>query len=465
VHSPPLSKYRSLFLGIAIGSVAALFSLLEYSRAISSADSDENHFSARSMQFMHDHGRPLVYLYSNAYMAPFQEILATAPYFYFQERILVLRALGAVFIGLSCALLFVHLNSIYGWRLALAVAVLVALPNGADQGMRLFLPGYPVGLLACVVLFASLTCNIPRHYLLKGMLAGGLHYIFPVLAPYVVIYMAVLCAFAADDAGLFAERWRLSYLAWVIEPCLMILPPIYFYFTTGSFPADVDLVALLVVGSVGLASAILFFVIRRIGLRRTRALSLRLGLLAAGFVVIAVSHVYLFHKFDEPFMTAHHVELNRGNVYRLEPYPAWPRQTFLAVSRILPIAASPIIHGSLIASDQTQIVSKLPYVPIGLLVAIGIIAGATNLCRSASHEWRDAMPRVLYPAAFLLTFLIMIPSRQLNVEYSVRYILPALPGMWLLLCFASERFVRSRSMLAIVFAYVAVVCFGLTMSS
>ena len=443
-------------LAVLVSAIALLGSVPACYRSNRSPFQDEQRCSIPSMQFLHDHGRPLVYLYSNSYMAPVQESLATGPYYLSGEDIFVFRALGVLLVALASGALFLHLASVYDRKMALAVAILVAVPNSVLVTNRLFSPGYPLGMLACVALLASLTSNTPRHYFLKGALAGFLHYIFPVMAPFLLLYFGVLCAFAADDAGFFGTRWKRSYLAGIALSLAALFPAVYFYLTRGSIATDPMRAASLVLGLGGLGLMVVLLVTSRIGVRRSGALALRIGTLVAGFVVVWSAHVYLFHKFDEPVLALRQVEMNAGSTYRLQSFPEWPRQALLSVDRMLPLAASPVVLGDLIVSYQTKVATSLPYLIIGLLVVFGMAAGSMNLLAFDWRNWRREIIRLLYPGAFLLSFVLLIPSWRLFSDYSVRYLIPTLPGLWILLIFGAERFLSRNALLALACLYAVV---------
>jgi hypothetical protein len=55
----------------------------------------------------------------------------------------------------------------------------------------------------------------------------------------------------------------------------------------------------------------------------------------------------------------------------------------------------------------------------------------------------------------LLALILMMPSWRLNSDYSVRYLIPTLPGLWVLICLGFERLAGPKSVIPIAMVLVA----------
>jgi hypothetical protein len=396
-------------------------------------------------------------------MAPLQESLAASLYYRSGENILSFREIGVLFVGLYSAALFFLLASTYSRHLAIAVAILTALPGAALVCMRGFLPGYPVGMLASVLLVSALRFDFPRHHLLKGILAGFLHYLFPVLAPFLIVYIGVTCALAADEAGFFSAAWNPGPAFVMGFYSLFASPGVYFYLTRGRLPSDWRLASALL-AAIGLCASILFLFVYRVPPSRRAALAVRIAILVVGFLSIWSAHNFLFDRVDAPIMSARHVNLNAASTYRLQPWPVWPRQASITVERILPLAALPVVPRSLLASYQQEIVPSAGYLFIGTLIVVGIVLGCIQMFQSVRSNWRTAMPRIIYPLGFVLSVLLLIPSWRLNSDYCVRYLMPALPGLWVLVLTPMESFIGKKGIVALALTCGGIACAGIALT-
>src|SRR5258708_35297577 len=140
-------------------------------------------------------------------------------------------------------------------------------------------------------------------------------------------------------------------------------------------------------------------------------------------------------------MIARKVKMNTASTYYLRSYGVWPKMAWLTVTRILPIAASPIVANParLVATyDNGPVPSDLPLILEGFaLLGIGA-AGFTGLLQIKKWDWHT-LTKFFYPVATILIFVLMIPSWRVNSDYSVRYIIPMLPGLWVFVCLGVER--------------------------
>jgi hypothetical protein len=416
-------KKGNSIVAILLGIFAFLLSLVPGFRGSNQPVGDERRFVVPSITFLRENHRPPVYLYSNTYMAPIQETLVAPLYFWLGERILI--------------------------RIALAAALLFAAPNRAVLNIRTLSPGYPLGLLLCVVLMVSLTRRSPHAAFLRGLLAGLLHYAFPVLAPYLIVYFLASGFYWLADSG--AERpvsLPFSFYVLLVSFAIALAPGTYFYFTRGYLPGDQVRCVGLAAGMLMLAGASVM-ISRAIGVPRALFVAKRMVLLSAGFMLVWTTHNAFYKTFDQPVMTAHKVEMYAGSIYRLRSYGEWPKMAWLTMARVLPIAASPIVadHEDLIPFyDQGVVPANLPLMFAGLFVlAIGA-AGLQKLLRS--EKWDpQTLPKLFYPAATVVLLVLMMPSWQVNSDHSVRYVIPTLPGLWVLVCLGVERLAGSRSVL------------------
>ncbi len=436
-------------IAILLGLFAFLLSLVPCFRGSDQPVGDERRFVVTSMTFLRENHRPPVYLYSNTYMAPIQESLAAPLYFMLGERILIWKLLGALFVGLASSCVFLHLRVIYDVRIALAATLLFAAPNRVVLNIRTLSPGYPLGLVLCVVLMVSLTRRSPHAPLLCGLLAGLLHYAFPVMAPYLIVYF-VASGLYWSGAWVAARSASLpfSFFVLLVSSAVALAPATYFYFTRGRFPRDEVRCVGLAVGILTLIGASVVLS-RAIGLRRALFAAKKMGLLSAGFVLVWMTHNALYRTFDQPVLTARKVEMYAGSIYRLRSYGEWPKMAWLTLTRVLPIAASPIVadHEHLIPTYDHQFAPlDLPLIFAGLVVmGIGAV-GVHALLRGVKWDLHTA-PKLFYPAATILVIVLMMPSWQVNSDHSVRYIIPTLPGLWVLICLGVERLAGQKSVL------------------
>ena len=268
----------------------------------------------------------------------------------------------------------------------------------------------------------------------------------------------------ADRLGFFSARWNVISLAAIAFGMVPLLPGVYFDLTRGALPRGARLVGM-VIGFVWLCAGLLFLLVSRIGLNRTIQVGFGVAAWVIPFLCVTAAHTYVFHKVDEPVLTASHVDLNHGNQYRLQSIGSWPRQAFITVNRTLPMVVSPVFLRKDFGPDYDRPMAKsVPHLILGTMVLAAIIFGSWQLFRELKRDWRGEWPRMLYPAGFLLCFVLMVPSWRLNSDLCIRYIVSTLPGFWIVVIFGIQRFVKEKILIASVglWAIVALVAATLT---
>ncbi|MEQ1948436.1 MAG: hypothetical protein ABL995_14690 [Bryobacteraceae bacterium] len=429
---------RNIVTAVLVGVLAVAF-LQPLALNSVTPTGDTERFVVSTINFVHEVGRPPVYLTGNAYMAPILEVVAAFTATNLENCMRTFAVLEVGFIGASAAMLFLNIEHLYGFAFAVACGVLYALPaTGAAE--RRFLPGYPFGLFLTSAYLAFAGRPTSRSPLFGGLWGGIVDYVYPVALPYVV----VLCA--AEIVRQLSETkdlWLWRRVAAVLGTGLIAATPgAYYYLQRGSVDTPVFR-GLLVVAAVMVIVAL--WMALGLSTRPNTLPTMRWAVeFSSAFAIIHVMHRIAFRALDLPLLTTRGVPINRGNDYHFLSYPEWPYQLVRLMLRVVPVGTFPAVSTPLLAKYNTHSFDFDPVLyTLGLVSLSLIFVGSWKLFREChAGGWQE---KYVYPVSSLVTLVVLFPSVQLYSDYSVRYLAPFLPGLWITMLYALRKSDYARS--------------------
>ena len=451
----------SVSLKAAVGlllMICTTAEVLYYSHINPAPSPDEVKCSISTVNFVISNRRPVLFLYSNSYMAPLLEMAAVPICALTKSAPLpMIRATGALFLGLSALLLFETLTLEFGLLLSSAVTIAYTLGTPWLLFWKLEAPGYPAGLLCCFgFLFIFLKFR-PAAFAL-GVLAGLLHYVFPISIGFIIA--AFVSTLAPRDifsslagtlrTALRSNRVGGTFCIGVLTAATLLGAGAAYGILTGRLRGRAAAVVLSTSVSLALATCSdLIFLLHRI-----RPLDLQLGrriaappaMFLLGYSLVEIPVQIVFRLIEIPYFSSRGVQLWSGNDYSRKQWPAWPAQLFAYVDRILRQALVPIGSRGWIPLYERTRRPELAII-LGLLSLVAILVAARRLYRShlacsRRFDGEAVDPNVPFRsglthpsgalfAAFAIMSVFLIPSWRLFGDPSVRYLTPYFPAIYL----------------------------------
>jgi hypothetical protein len=396
-------------------------------------------------------GDPVFYISGTNYGAPIEQALAAVLFRLFGENAADLRfptvLLGSIAAGVS----FLALRRVTGDLPALGIALLLALANSAVARYTTFSHGCYAALLLVIggIQLATMWTDEKRsaaRWLVLGVLMGiGLYVlklaIFQSLASLAWLWLRSDYFQRLRDR-LLATHLRQRMLAGLFTTAaglLVLAPVLYRYLTRRATYAISPMEKWLLITAALLCAAGAAIVLPTLCAPRLREWLLAVSC-GALLVLIPLPAEMWFEKIERPRLAAQKTEPYAEAAYSLKHLHAWPNQARLIIEGVFPA----LLFGrwnEVRGFEETETLGWKSAVAATALAALAF----AGFRRWRSGAWRPDLRSAdfIFIAPFLLTLAVLFPSWSLHSESSYRYLLPFLPGFYLL-CFRciEDRFTR-----------------------
>lgn len=430
---------------------------------------DEVSFSLPTVQRMAG-GDWVFYVSGTNYGAPIQEAIASVLFrtfgesagsFRFPTVLLGSIAVGVFFLGLRRA----------NTGAALGIGLLLALGNSATIRYTTFAHSNYAALLLLVglVQLATLWTDRQRTWVCWGVLGSLMGLAFYSLK--LSIFQSMVSLFwlwirsdyyKSFRAGLqqkgLLQRFRGGLFVWG-SAIVLVLPVLYHWLTRrASFViAPWEKIIVAAAGLLLLTGTILVF--SSLCVPRLPEWGAAAGCVLL-LILIPVPAQIWFQREELPRLAAKGISLYPEARYNIKHLHEWPMQARILVQGVFPA----LIVGrwnEVRGYEETEPLSWKSLLAIGILGPLAFL----GLCRWRRNQWRLNLrsPDILFIAPFLITLAVLFPSWSLHSESSFRYLLPYLPGFYLLgfRCIEGSRTTRkevSGLTLTLYLAYCALDC-------
>jgi len=417
-------------------------------------------------------GDPVFYISGTNYGAPIEQAISAALFPLFGESAAAFRASTVLLGSLAAGVSLLALRRATGTAAALGIALLLALANSAVARYSTFSHGCYAALLLVVsgIQLATLWTDEKRtgtRWLILGALMGVGMYVlklalFPSLVSLAWLWLRSDC-FQRLRERLRDAHLRQRMLAGLLTAAagLLVFAPVLYRFLTrratyAISPLEKGLL---------IAAAFLFAAGAAILLPTLCAPRLREWLPVVGsgalLVLIPLPAEFWFQKIERPRLAAQGIEPYAEASYSLKHLHAWPNQARIVLEGVFP---------ALLIGRWNEVRGFEEHERLGWksAVAAAVLAALAfgGFRRWRAGAWRPELRSAdfLFLAPFLLTLVVLFPSWSLHSESSYRYLLPFLPGFWLLAYRCVEDLVAahprlSAALFALYAAYCAADCF------
>jgi hypothetical protein len=385
-------------------------------------------------------GELLVYIHSTNYGAPIHEAVAAVFFRIFGESLLALRLPNVLFSSLSVGVSFLLLRRIAPERVAFGIGLLLAAASSAV--MHYGTAAHPVYAVFSgeIVALQALTWWLDQRrtltrWLLFGLAAGFATYSLQLAVFQTAVSLLWLYLRSDHAQRLFVRireesrpRRRLFLaLAFSGTAALLAAPLLYVFLTrradfilTRGHAIGWGMVALLALVAFGFATAFLRAPTRH-----------WIALIGSGLLFVAVTQAPLlyYRTVELPRLLAAQTEVLPQKSYTLKHAHEWPRQLQLYLDGVFPA----LFLGQY-NTLRTEPPSGPPHWPRAIfsLLLLGVLtSGAMLRVRSG---WRPQLssPAFVVIAPFFIVSAVLFPSWALFFDMAYRYLIPFLPGFYLL---------------------------------
>ena len=403
-------------------------------------------------------GEPLLYISGTNYGAPIEQAIAAALFRIFGESTPAFRASTVLLASLATGVFFLALRRTAGVATAAGIALLLALANSSVTRYTTFSHGCYATLLLVVagIQLATLWTDEKRtaaRWLILGALMGTGIYVLKLAVFQSLVSLAWLWLrseyFARLRERLHEAHLRQRMLAGICTAAaglLVFAPVLYHWLTRRATYAISPLEKWLVIAAAflcaaGAATAMPTLCVPR---RNEWVPAVCCGAL---LVLIPLPAELWFRKVELPRLTAQGIEPYAEASYSFKHLHAWPNQARLIIEGVFPallIGRWDEVRGY----EEHETPGWKSAVAAAVLAAL---AFASLRCWRAG-KWRPDLRSAdtLFIAPFFLTLAVLFPSWSLHSESSFRYLLPFLPGFYLLAYRCLEDRITARPRLTIV---------------
>ena len=417
-------------------------------------------------------GEPLLYISGTNYGAPVQEAFAAVLFAGFGESAGAFRLPTVLLGSIAAGIFFLALRRAAGTGVALGIGVLLALANSACARYTTFSHSCYSTLLVmtgCIQLATMWTDEkrTAARWLTLGATMGAGFYVLKLAIFQSLVSLAWLWL-RSDYFHRLRERLgdtqlRQRVRAGIFTAALGLLalaPVLYHWLTRRATYAISPLEKMLVAAAAFLCAAGAAIVLPTLCAPRLCewAPAVCCGAL---LVLIPLPAELWFRKIELPRLTAQGIEPYAEAGYSFKHLHEWPNQARLVIEGVFPallIGRWDEVHGF----GENETPGWKSAVAAAVLAALAF----AGIRRWRAGKWRPDIRSAdaLFIAPFLLTLAVLFPSWSLHSESSYRYLLPFLPGFWLLAyrCLEDRIAAHPRiaaALLALYVAYCAFDCF------
>lgn len=417
-------------------------------------------------------GDPVLYIAGTNYGAPLEQAIAAVLFRAFGESAAAFRLstvlLGCIAIGIS----FLALRRVTGDAPALGIALLLALGNSSVTRYTTFSHGCYATLFVLIggIQLATMWTDEKRtfaRWLILGVLMGAGMYVLK-LALFQSLASLVWLWLRSDYFQRLRERLgdphlrqRMLVGLFTFAAGLLALSPVlYRYLTRRATFAISPLEKGIVVVAAFLCAAGTAIILPTLCVPRLHEW-LPVACCGLLLVLIPLPAELWFQKIERPRLAAQKIEPYAEAAYSFKHIHAWPDQARLVIEGVFP---------ALLTGRWSEVRGYVETVTLGWKSAVAAAVLATlavsGFRRCRSGAWRPGLLSAdfIFIAPFFLTLIVLFPSWSLHSESSYRYLLPFLPGFYLLAyrCLEDRIAAHPRifaALFALYVGYSAVDCF------
>ena len=417
-------------------------------------------------------GDAVFYISGTDYGAPIEQAAAAVLFRIFGESASAFRIPTVLLGSLAVGVFFLALRRTVGTAAAFGIALPLALANSSIARYTTFSHGSYATLLLVVGLIQLATMRgdekrTAARWLVLGVLMGTGMYVLK-LAIFQVFASLAWLWLRSDYFQRFSERLSDAYLrqrmlagiCTVAAGLFVLAPVLYHYLTRRATYAISPLEIWFAAPAAFLCLAGALIVVPTLCAPRLREWTPAIGALAL-VVLIPLPAALWFRQVELPRLAARGIEPYAEASYSLKHLHEWPNQARLIVEGVLPA----VIIGrwdEVRGFEENETLGWKSAVTAALLVALAF---------ADFRRWKSGRRRPVLRSAdfifivpFILTLAVLFPSWSLHSESSFRYLLPFLPGMFLIAyrCLEDRLAAHPRiaaALLALYAAYCAFDCF------
>ena len=432
-------RARPAWLAPLVLGVIAILWRLWYSLTRPITHIDELWFSLPTVRRMLA-GDWLFFISGTNYGAPLQEALAAGLARSFGETLLTFRLPPLVFGGAAVAMLYVVLREVVKAPVALAIALLLACANSAVARYCAFAHSNYAVLLLLLALMQWMAFRTDRArtlglWLALALLMGAASYSLG-LALLQTGPLLLWLWLRSDFFQRFRDRLHdpavrqrfLRASACAAAAALPLAAVLYRFLTRREIYTLGRLDAALLIAGLLLGLVALWLSSPACPAPRQREWFAPL-IVAASLILVPLPAKLWFQRVEAPRLAARHVTLWAEARYSLRHLHEMPHQARLLIQGVFP----PILIGRW---DELE---GVPTDPVRITWKSGVTAAFIALLAAAAlvswrRGWRPGMlgKDCVFIAPFIAVVVVMFPSWSLHSETCHRYLIPFLPGLYLL---------------------------------
>ena len=385
-------------------------------------------------------GDAVFYISGTNYGAPIEQAIAAVLFRIFGESAAAFRASTVLLGSLAVGVFFLALRRTVGNGAAFGITLPLALANSSIARYTTFSHGCYSALLLVVGCIQLATMRVDERrtaarWLVLGALMGTGMYMLKLAIFQSFVSLAWLWL-RSDYFARLRERLRdphlrqrmLAGICTVAAGLLVFAPVLYHFLTRRATFAISPLEKWIVLAAAFLCAAGAAIVVPTLCLPRLRECAPAAAALAL-LVLIPMPAELWFRKVELPRLTAQGIEPYAEASYSFKHLHAWPNQARLIVEGVLP---------ALLVGRWDEVRGYEENETLGWKSAVTAALLAV-LAFADFRRWRTGRRRpdlrsadFLFILPFILTLAVLFPSWSLHSESSFRYLLPFLPGMFLI---------------------------------
>ena len=471
--SPDHSSQRSTWLLFLVLAVLSFAWRMPYAATAPIVQVDEVKYSMPTVKRLLA-GDLALYISGTNYGAPLEQAIAAALFSVVGESAGAFRASTVLLGSLAVGVFFLALRRTVGVGAAFGIALPLALANSSIARYTTFSHGcystllLVVGLIQIATMRVDEKRTIARWLVLGALMGTGLY----------VLKLAIFQAFASlvwlwlrsDYFRRLCDRLSqprirprmIAGLLTVGVGMLALAPVLYRFLTRRATYAISPWEKGIIIAAGFFCAAGAVFVLPTLGLPRFRECTPVVGALAL-LVLVPMPAERWFRKVELPRLAAQGIEPYAEASYSFKHLHEWPNQARLIVEGVLPaviVGRWNEVRG--FEENETETLGWKSAV-IGALLAMLAFADFSRW-RSGRRR-RDLLSAdFIFIVPFIITLAVLFPSWSLHSESSFRYLLPFLPGMFLIAYRVLEEPIAAHpritaALLALYAGYCAFDCF------
>ncbi|MEO6738816.1 MAG: hypothetical protein ABIP20_01095 [Chthoniobacteraceae bacterium] len=419
-------------------------------------------------------GDPVLYISGTNYGAPLEQAIAAGLFAGFGESAGAFRFPTALLGSLAVGVFFLALRRSVGIGAALGITLPLALANSSIARYTTFSHGCYSTLLLTVGLIQIATMRVDEkrtvaRWLVLGVLMGTGIYVLK-LAIFQAFASLVWLWLRSDHFErlryqLGEARLRRRFLAGIFTAglgMLAIAPVLYRFLTRRATYAISPLEKWLVIAAAFFCAAGAALVLSALPIPRFREFTPVAGALAL-LVLIPMPAALWFQKIELPRLAAQGIEPYAEASYSFKHLHEWPNQARIMIEGVFPAVI--VGRWNEVRGFEESERETLGWRAAVTAVLLAVLALGDFFQRRAGKQRPDLRSAdFIFIVPFILTLAVLFPSWSLHSESSFRYLLPFLPGMFLIAYRCLEAPITAHPRVAAAFlalyaAYCAFDCF------